>query len=246
MSRRFPPSFFRFAFLFAVALGTARAEPELVNIQTIEPSIVVELRYAGSRNCAGKPLYPPDLPAQARPEVARRLAEAQTMLRPLGYSLKIWDAYRPRNAHAQLWQFSPYVDYVADPASGGSLHTWGVAIDATLVDRNGKEVKMPTDFDDFTPAASLYYKGPDPEVRKNLHTLQRAMGHAGFYGMRTEWWHFVSKDWKNYRAVWEPLFSGPGGRPMPTPQPTRPMPPPAVPRAPGAGGMSASGIVTHR
>lgn len=245
MSRHFLRSFLPLPFVFTLALCTVRAEPELVNIQTIDPSIVVELRYAGSRNCAGKPLYPPDLQAQARPEVARRLAEAQTMLRPLGYSLKIWDAYRPRGAHAQLWQFSPLRDYVADPASGGSLHTWGVAIDATLLDRNGKEVKMPTDFDDFTPAASLFYKGSDPVVRKNLHTLQRAMGRAGFYGMRTEWWHFVSKDWKDYRAVWEPFFSGPAGPPTPLPPAARPLPPPVAPRVRGAG-VAPSGVVTHR
>ena len=97
---------------------------------------------------------------------------------------------------------SQKTDYVADPADGfGSLHTWGVAIDATLVDKDGREVAMPTDFDDFRPAAMLRYTGNDPGVRLHLTTLQRAMKLAGFYGLRTEWWHFVAKDWRKYGAI---------------------------------------------
>jgi len=28
--------------------------------------------------------------------------------------------------------------------------------------------------------------------------LQRAMARAGFYGLRTEWWHFTIADWQKY------------------------------------------------
>lgn len=137
-----------------------------------------------------------------RPSVAAKLAAAQSALLPLGYRLKIWDAYRPKAAHDQLWQLVPNKDYVANPADGiGSLHTWGVAVDATLVDNSGREVAMPTDFDDFTPAAMLRYTGNDPGIGAHLHALQRAMGKAGFFGMRTEWWHFISKGWSEYRAI---------------------------------------------
>ncbi|MDQ6625857.1 MAG: M15 family metallopeptidase [Verrucomicrobiota bacterium] len=177
-------------------------EPELVNLRSVDPTIVVELRYAGSRNVAQRPLYPANMPAFVRPSVARRLAVAQNYLRDRGYSLKIWDAYRPKAAHDQLWQYSKNNDYVADPADGrGSLHTWGVAVDATLVDKDGREVEMPTDFDNFSPAAMLYYKGPNEKVRRNVRRLQSAMSVAGFYGMRTEWWHFVAKDWQLYQAI---------------------------------------------
>ena len=180
---------------------TAKAEVELVNIKAIEPTILVELRYATDRNIARRPLYPPGMPALVRPEVAGCLVQAHNELRARGYRLKIWDAYRPKSAHDQLWQLSPNQDYVADPAGGGSLHTWGVAVDATMADTKLKEVRMPTDFDEFTPAAMLYYNGRDQAVLRNIRTLQRAMGRAGFYGMRTEWWHFVVKNWKNYKAI---------------------------------------------
>ena len=186
----------------AVAASAAEpAVPDLVDVREFDKTIVVELRYAGTRNIAGRALYPPKLPALVRPSVARKLAYAQSLLRPRGFGLKIWDAYRPPNAHEQLWQLSPNNKYVADPKSGGSLHTWGVAIDATLVDLEGNEVAMPTDFDEFKPAATLYYAGPDALVRRHLRFLQAALARAGFYGLRTEWWHFVVKDWKKYSVI---------------------------------------------
>ena len=178
-----------------------KPEPDLVDVRAFDRTIAVELRYAGTRNIAGRALYPPDLPPLVRPSVARKLAYAQSLLRARGYGIKIWDAYRPPAAHAVLWQLSPNNKYVADPKSGGSLHTWGVAIDATLVDLKGNEVAMPTDFDEFKPAATLYYAGSDEIVRRNLRLLQAALARAGFYGLRTEWWHFVVKDWKKYSAL---------------------------------------------
>ena len=194
-----------FALLLAccpVAVPAAEpVEPDLVDVRTFDPTIVVELRYAGTRNIAGRALYPPKFPALVRPSVARKLAYAQGLLRTRGYGLKIWDAYRPPGAHEQLWQLSPDRRYVAEPKSGGSLHTHGVAVDATLVDLEGNEVAMPTDFDEFKPAATLYYAGPDGLVRRNLRFLQAALARAGFYGLRTEWWHFVVKDWKKYSAI---------------------------------------------
>src|SRR5207302_5185940 len=55
----------------------------------------------------------------------------------------------------------------------------------------GRPLSMPTDFDDFTPAAMLRYTGRDPLVRNHLHLLQTTMADVGFYGLRTEWWHFT-------------------------------------------------------
>jgi zinc D-Ala-D-Ala dipeptidase len=113
--------------------------------------------------------------------------------------LKIWDAYRPKGAQQLLWQLAGKGDYVADPENGfGSMHSWGVSVDATLVDTWGQAVNMPTDFDEFTPAASMYYQGNDPLVRAHLRLLQISMAGNNFYGLRTEWWHFTAADWKKH------------------------------------------------
>jgi D-alanyl-D-alanine dipeptidase len=177
----------------------ANAGGPLVDIRSVEPTIVVELRYAERNNLVGHPLYPTGTCALARPEVASGLAAAQAFLRRYQFGLKIWDAYRPVAAQEKLWQASHNSDYVANPEIGvGSLHSWGVAVDATLVDTWNRPVRMPSDFDDFTPAAMWRYAGPHPDVRAHVHLLQIAMRNAGFWGLRTEWWHFTIADWQKY------------------------------------------------
>ena len=171
----------------------------LVDIQTVDPSIAVELRYAGPNNKMGYALYPAGTRALVRPKVAAALAVAQMWLRHYHYGLKIWDAYRPVAVQAKLWEASHNSDYVANPEIGvGSLHSWGVAVDATLVDSWNRDVRMPTDFDDFTPAAMWRYVGASLEIGGHVRLLQYAMHKAGFWGMRTEWWHFTIADWQKY------------------------------------------------
>jgi zinc D-Ala-D-Ala dipeptidase len=184
----------------AATLGARGQQPlPLVDIKTIDPTIVVALRYASSNNITGRFLYPPGTPALLRPEVAQRLAVAQTILRRYGYQLKIWDAYRPPSVQFRLWQAIHNEDYVADPRAGaGSMHSWGIAVDVTLTDTWNNPVAMPSDFDDLTPAAMWRYGGSDPVVRSHLRLLQSTMAQAGFYGLRTEWWHFTVEYWQKY------------------------------------------------
>ena len=180
------------------------AESDFVDVRSIDPTIKIELRYAGPNNFTRRALYPANARPLLRFSVAQRLFVAQKYLKERGFGLKIWDAYRPQVAQARLWEAIRNTDFVADPKEGvGSMHTRGVAVDVTLVDGSGKEAVMPTDFDNFTPAAVLAYLGPDPIIRSNLNLLQRAMARAGFYGLRTEWWHFCAGDWANYPQISE-------------------------------------------
>jgi D-alanyl-D-alanine dipeptidase len=179
--------------------AAAQTDLPLVDIRSVDRTIKIDLRYGGPNNITGHALYPPGTRALVRPEVAKRLAVAQAYLRKHKYKLKIWDAYRPKSVQVQLWQASQKNDFVADPETpNGSLHSWGIAVDATLVDSHNRSVKMPTDFDDFTPTAMWHYQGPDPLIHSHLVLLQIAMRKAGFYGTRAEWWHFIVSDWKKY------------------------------------------------
>jgi len=187
--------------LLATALPPldAHAGGPLVDVRSVDPTIIVELRYAGRNNLVGYPLYPQGTCAVSRPEVASGLATAQAFLRRYQFGLKVWDAYRPAAVQQKLWQAIHNSDYVADPGIGvGSLHSWGVAIDATLVDTWNRPVRMPSDFDDLTPAAMWRYVGPHSDVRAHVRLLQMAMHNAGFWGMRTEWWHFTIANWQKY------------------------------------------------
>ena len=193
-------------------LWSRKGEP-LVDVAKACPGIVIELRYATGKNIARKPIYPTYARCLVREQVAGQLREAHAWLQKQGLGLKIWDAYRPPWAHWQLWERVKNRDSVGDPKTGGSLHSWGAAVDATLVDARGREMKMPTDFDVFSPAARKTYRGGDPVVAKNLRTLQAAMDHAGFLGIRDEWWHFVSRDWASYRSTTVSLGADPAAKP---------------------------------
>ena len=182
--------------------GTRVMDSTFVDIKKVVPTIRIDLRYTQPNNPTRQPLYPRSMPALLRFGVAQRLTVAQQYLKARGYGLKIWDAYRPRAAQEKLWAATRNTDYVADPRERiGSMHTRGTAVDATLVDCLGNEVAMPTEFDNFTPAAMLTYQGTNPVVRANLKLLQKAMARAGFYGSRTEWWHFCAGDWPLYPPV---------------------------------------------
>ncbi len=178
------------------------AAGELGDVTKVDPTILVDLRYATARNCVGKPIYPADLPCLTRPETALRLHLAQVFLRARGYGLKVWDAYRPPAAQQALWQRWQRRGFVADPNDGrGSLHTWGLAVDVTVVDDRGLEVSMPSDFDVFTAQAGAIYQGKDRLVRLHLFLLHMAMKEAGFLGLSTEWWHFAARDWQRYQRL---------------------------------------------
>jgi D-alanyl-D-alanine dipeptidase len=196
----------RAGLLLLLLAVTARAQPgplhdeEFVDLAKVAPGISIELRYGNRRNVTGRAIYPPKTRCLIRRGVAERLKYAHFLLRQRGYGLKIWDAYRPFKAQRVLCDAIGNTNYIADPARGGSLHAWGVAVDATLVDAGGREMEMPTDFDVCTREASMHYFGSNPAIAAHLRLLQGAMGSAGFYGMRGEWWHFIAKNWSQYRA----------------------------------------------
>ncbi|MEM7010828.1 MAG: M15 family metallopeptidase [Verrucomicrobiota bacterium] len=161
-----------------------------VNIREYAPSIPVDLHYATSNNVAGQPIYPRNMPCLLRQKTADKLLRAQRELQAQGLGLKIWDAWRPARSHLALWDAAPKSGYVVPPSAGFSRHCLGVAVDVTLVDSRGRELPMPTRFDDFTPAAASKYSGNDEQIRNRVAALQRAMRNAGFSGINSEWWHF--------------------------------------------------------
>jgi D-alanyl-D-alanine dipeptidase len=180
------------------------ANPEFVDIARVDPTIIIDLRYATDKNVTGHALYPCGTRALVLPSVAQQLAGAQAYLKQYRYRLKIWDAYRPKEAQELLWKYAARDQYVANPEKGfGSMHSYGVSVDATLVDDWSQDAAMPTKFDEFTPQAMMYYSGRDPLVKQHLNLLQKAMSRNNFYGLRVEWWHFTTADWKTYIPWWE-------------------------------------------
>lgn len=164
-----------------------------VNVQEYIPDVHVELRYATMDNFVGQVIYD-STDVYLRYGTVVKLMEVQQALRLQGLSLKIWDAFRPASAQYKLWAAKPDPEFVANPQTGFSNHTRGNTVDVTIVDKDGNELEMPSDFDDFTENADRDYSECTAEATKNAELLEELMYENGFTGYESEWWHFVDSD----------------------------------------------------
>jgi zinc D-Ala-D-Ala dipeptidase len=169
------------------------------------PGVQHDLRYAGSNNFAGRNLYGKLDCAWLRVEAADGLVTAAAWLqrqRP-GWQLLVLDALRPQRVQMAIWRDvvgTPQQMYFANPAAG-SIHSYGMAVDLTLLRPNGKEADMGSGFDEMAlvshPSlhAELLASGAlKPAQVAERECLRLAMLQGGFAGIRTEWWHFDHGD----------------------------------------------------
>jgi len=160
----------------------------LVNLAAACPGVIVDMRYATERNFFKVRLYDGDS-AWLLVETARKLNVAVRHAAELGYKIIVLDAYRPLSVQALMWDILPDPDFVA-PASRGSIHNRGAAVDVTLADNDGNEIPMPSGFDVFAESASHQYTGGDSAPRANRDALRSCMEQAGFKAYDAEWWHY--------------------------------------------------------
>lgn len=172
----------------------------LVKLEDLDSSFVIDLRYASENNFTGKKVYPVNV-CVLRKETAEKLIKANEEFKKQGYRIKIWDAYRPPYVQKIFWDMVKDSRFVANPNKGGSKHNIGTAVDMTLVDSNGKELNMPTGFDDFSKKAYRDNANVSKEVRKNVDLLTNVMKKSGFIPLNTEWWHFDDSDSNKYKIV---------------------------------------------
>jgi len=188
----------------AEAANSAVKKTDLVLVEDYSKDFVIEMKYASCDNFVGKTLYPSPTCVLTKGTLDK-LIKANNIVKKQGYTIKIWDAYRPLSVQKIMWEATPNKNYVANPYRSGSKHNRGAAVDVTLVDKNGKELNMPTEFDNFTEKASPNYKGMTAEQRKNLDILSKAMKASGFRALSHEWWHFEDTDYNNYKIQDVPL-----------------------------------------
>ena len=174
---------------------SAAIEHNFVTVGLIDPPLLQEIRYATAYNFTGRTLYP--FPAAfVHRDVAAALQNVQEELAREGLGLKIFDGYRPISVQAKMWELVRDERYVSDPGKSKGRHTRGTAVDVTLVDRAGNELKMPTAYDDFTEKAHRLSKKWNAQERKNSLKLEAIMKKHGFIPFPYEWWHFDYKDWE--------------------------------------------------
>jgi zinc D-Ala-D-Ala dipeptidase len=171
----------------------------MVSLDNYLPAATFDLRYATSKNFTGKKLYPKGNETYVRIAVGNALKQVQEELNRLGYSLKIWDAYRPYSVTKKMWELIGDERYVANP-SKGSGHNRGLAIDLTLV-KDGREANMGTGFDNFSDTAHHDFKLLPEDVLQNRKLLKTTMEKQGFRALDTEWWHYSWPNDRNYDVL---------------------------------------------
>lgn len=179
------------------------ASIDLVDITKINPNISLEILYATPNNFTKHVVY-----SQARcflrKSVALKLDRLQKELETMGLGLKIWDGYRPFAVQKKFWDLVPDERYVGNPAKG-SNHNRGCAVDLTLVDKHGKELLMPTKFDDFSEKAHHGYPDLDAVAITNREKLKNLMVRYGFKPIESEWWHYDDIDSHKYPLLDIPI-----------------------------------------
>jgi D-alanyl-D-alanine dipeptidase len=177
----------------------------LVEILPGRSGLRIDLAYARADNVTGRAIY-----ARARcllhPQAAALLDRAAELARPHGLGLKIFDAYRPPEAQWVLWNAFPDPEFVADPRRG-SPHSRGAAVDLTLVDSAGRELKMGTPFDDFTPASHHGSLAVPAQAQRNRALLLGLMTAAGWDFYRNEWWHYQLFNARSYPLIADSALS---------------------------------------
>ncbi|MBW7848420.1 MAG: M15 family metallopeptidase [Bacteroidales bacterium] len=179
------------------ALVLADSSNSMIDLEAFIPSIVLDIRYAGSHNFTRQKIYTHARAFVRRP-VAKALLKVQQSLDSIGLGLKIYDAYRPYQASLKFFEVYPDTSFVAAPWQG-SRHNRGAAVDVSLIDKKSRlEVQMPTKFDDFSAAAAPDYNNLPDEARHNRKLLIDVMKKHGFSVYPTEWWHFDFQGWEKF------------------------------------------------
>lgn len=194
------------------ATAPAYLHETLCYVDSVAPSVRTDLKYAGCDNFVGRPIdgYTGHR-AVLRREAAAALARVAESLRPQGLGLLIWDAYRPRRAMKDFraWsetpddrmkaKFYPNISkagiyegrYIGDE----SEHSWGIAVDITLVHlKSGRPLDMGGHHDLLDPSSATLCDKLSPKQQANRLKLKTAMEAAGFRNYSKEWWHYYYMD----------------------------------------------------
>jgi D-alanyl-D-alanine dipeptidase len=187
------------------------SSPDFRPLSTL-PALAVDLRYAGVNNFVGRDMYGSLDCAWLHHLAATGLERAAALLerQAPGHRLLVLDALRPHRVQIQLWDHLEGTDlrqYVADPARG-SIHSFGMALDARLLDDQGRELDMGSGFDEMIElshpkleAKHLASGELTPAQHRNRELLRRVLFDSGFGGIDNEWWHFEMLDRQHVRKT---------------------------------------------
>jgi D-alanyl-D-alanine dipeptidase len=174
----------------------------LIDIHIVDPTIKVEIIHATTKNMLGVNSYECFTKCYLQPDVVAKLIKAQKKLQKLkpGYSLKIFEGTRPRSVQRKMYAVvknTSFEKYVANPDKG-SMHNYGTAVDVTIVDKKGNELKMGlpdprikiVGRSELEISLLIALNRPGKLEKANRELLKKVMIESGFIPLSYEWWHF--------------------------------------------------------
>jgi D-alanyl-D-alanine dipeptidase len=162
-----------------------------VDIRTVVPDAIVDLRYATTDNFTHVQLYPRRARCLVHRSMVAGLRTAAATLRREGYRIVFWDCYRPHSVQQRMWEVVPNPAWVARPGPYARSHESGRSVDITLAHRDGTRLDMGTGFDNFTARATAYATvGVSSLARRHRRILREGMATGGLNVYSGEWWHF--------------------------------------------------------
>lgn len=177
---------------------TMKQQGNLVKLLDLDDEFIIDLIYTTPNNFTGSVVYEFE-DCYIDINTGKRLIEAKNLAKEAGFKMKVWDAFRPTSAQQRFWDLLPDNNFVAYPPNMETMtefknsHMNGQCVDVTLVDMDGNDIPMPSEFDDFTEKARLDCPETTGEARKNGEFLKEIMVKAGFTPYDGEWWHFYDR-----------------------------------------------------
>jgi D-alanyl-D-alanine dipeptidase len=186
----------------------------LLDVRSVVPDAVIDLRYATPHNFTGVRLYPRNARCLIHKSMADGLRTAANRLRREGAALVFWDCYRPHAVQVHMYRIVPDPNWVARPGPYAYSHEAARSVDVTLARRRADtpcpsfrrdhghcRFVMGTPFDAFTARAHAYATGIGARARANRALLRRAMAAGGLHVYSGEWWHFDGRGSAVHRPI---------------------------------------------
>ncbi len=181
------------------------AKSHLVDLRLYTDRVVIKMKLATNGTTIGKPFYTRNL-CMLEEDTIPKLLAAVDLFAADGYTVVIYDAYRPTSVQQQWFDVVRVHKWVADPSIGlGGIHDRGVAVDMTLMDKNGVEMDMPTAMHTLTEASSRWSPAITATQRANINYMTNIMVRCGFDYINSEWWHFQDKEIAHYLPTDHPI-----------------------------------------
>ena len=173
-----------------------------VDVRSVVPNALIDLRYATPNNFTHTQLYPANARCLVHESMANGLATAAKVLASQGDVLVFWDCYRPHDVQVKMFNVVPNPAWVAKPGPYARSHEAGRSVDVTIASAQQQcpparqlaglcLADMGTDFDDFSPRATAFATdGVSADEQANRARLRNAMSAGGLSVYSGEWWHF--------------------------------------------------------